>query len=177
MISDIEIQRIIKHYRRKFGRDRHIEDCANQSNFPAAVYQAATARDDCGVKHRHQHRIPNTTLENFALILINNQCSISTLSFDDLHESIRRIVQVNNIKRIGKLAIYDTAMRIGGYLTLKPDKIYLHQGTKTGLANLLKKTIHTSTYDLSKLPKIFRNEDVTCAEAEDILCIYKDRFK
>jgi hypothetical protein len=37
-----------------------------------------------------------------------------------------------NIKGFGELAVYDCSLRVGSYLNLLPDKIYLHAGTRKG---------------------------------------------
>ena len=33
---------------------------------------------------------------------------------------------------IGSLTVYDTATRIGAFLKLEPDRVYLHAGTRDG---------------------------------------------
>jgi hypothetical protein len=49
-------------------------------------------------------------------------------SFDELFQMVDNAI--GGIHGIGPLTVYDTACRIGEYLNLKPEKIYLHAGTR-----------------------------------------------
>jgi hypothetical protein len=92
-------------------------------------------------------------------------------SFSELIASI----QHSKIKGIGDLTIYDTAQRIGNYLGIQPDKIYLHRGVRTGAEILLGK-IKTKFIIKDQLPAPFSKSDLSAADFEDILCIYKNRI-
>ena len=39
---------------------------------------------------------------------------------------------VRPIPKIGELAVYDTALRIGARFGLEPEKVYVHAGTRDG---------------------------------------------
>ena len=54
--------------------------------------------------------------------------------FDALHEKIERAI--GPIRKIGDLAIYDIAHRIGAYLEKSPRLVYLHRGTAVGARHL-----------------------------------------
>ena len=59
------------------------------------------------------------------------------------------------IKGIGELTIYDTALRIGFYLDIYPDKVYLHAGTREGAKRLIgeDKVKNKKYLEMSELPK------------------------
>lgn len=69
--------------------------------------------------------------------------------------------------------VYHTALHIGAKLGLKPDKIYLHRGTRAGARKLGVNT-RSATLSVDSLPTPLRVLDPR--EAEDFLCIYKARF-
>src|SRR5262245_48111916 len=55
-------------------------------------------------------------------------------TFHELFELVESII--GSIYRIGELAVYDTALRIGVRLGLEPKKVYLHRGTRRGATAL-----------------------------------------
>jgi hypothetical protein len=72
------------------------------------------------------------------------------------------------IRGIGALAIYDIATRIGGYLRLEPEVVYLYAGTSKGARAL--GLDGAKTLDPKALPAAFRV--LRPREIEDCLCIY-----
>jgi len=64
-------------------------------------------------------------------------------------------------------------MRIGIYLKLYPDFIYLHSGTKIGLENLLNKKIKDVYIKKENLPEPFWSCDLLSIQLEDLFCHYK----
>src|SRR6266498_1169290 len=92
-------------------------------------------------------------------------------SFDELFELIA--ATIGQIRRIGPLAVYDTALRIGARFGLQPAKVYLHAGTRMGAKGLgLDST--ADAIEMGELPAELRT--LTAREVEDALCIYKDEF-
>jgi len=73
---------------------------------------------------------------------------------------------------IGGLTVYDTARRLGAFLRLEPDRVYLHAGTREG-ARLFGLTDREWVLP-SDLPRSFRR--LTAGEIEDCLCIYRDEL-
>ncbi len=57
------------------------------------------------------------------------------------------------------------------YLGIEPDLVYLHRGARQGAAVL---GLNGATLDPKQLPKSFRQ--LTPAEIEDVLCIYKNEL-
>jgi hypothetical protein len=94
----------------------------------------------------------------------------SCRSFDELHAVVEEWTR--DVPKIGDLAVYDIAHRIGAYLGLEPTLVYLHCGTRVGARALglsARDTLHPDA-----LPREFRQ--LSPAEIEDCLCIYKDEI-
>jgi hypothetical protein len=84
-----------------------------------------------------------------------------------LHELVQ--IETADIHKIGALAVYDIAHRIGAFLGLQPTTVYLHCGTMAGARSLGFRG--RQTLRVAELPPQFRR--LTAAEIEDCLCIYK----
>ena len=93
-------------------------------------------------------------------------------SFHELFEMVNNAIGA--IHRIGPLAIYDTACRIGAYLKLRPDKVYLHAGVRVG-ARAIGLGQGRDVLEVDELPVPFRR--LAAGEIEDCLCIYKNELK
>ena len=70
--------------------------------------------------------------------------------------------------------IYDTAHRIGAFLGLEPEHVYVHAGTTVGAKALGLKSID-GWVAMDDLPEVFRK--LKPYEVEDFLCIYKKKLK
>jgi hypothetical protein len=88
-------------------------------------------------------------------------------TFEELHSILSEVG--NGLHGIGPLTIYDTATRIGAFLELEPDRVYLHAGTRDGARAL--GLVQRDSLSPSNLPKPFRR--LSPSEIEDCLCIYK----
>ena len=87
-------------------------------------------------------------------------------SFDDLHRTVHD--RIGGIHRIGELAVYDISCRIGAFVGLSPNRVYLHAGTRKGAQAL---GLRGATVHKNDLPPEFGR--LSPAEIEDCLCIYK----
>lgn len=139
---------------------------ADQPSLKAAIHMAGTATGEHG-KLVHQWRRPRALLRAFANRLTGRIDAIrNARSFDALYD----IVESAALKGIAALTIYDTALRIGAFLNVEPEDVYLHAGTKVGARAL---GFHRrETLSERELPNAFRR--LTPSEIEDCLCIYKD---
>ena len=154
--------------------DRHIDYCIQQKTLAEAIEVAAKAIDDQNKIHNHQRHVGREKLNAFADQLKQKEEYIrQAKNFDELLS----VVEAVKCERIGHLTHYDTATRIGAYLNIFPDKIYLHTGTRVGAAHLLGNINGRKFITLDELPKDFLKQDLTASEFEDILCIFKDNFK
>lgn len=133
----------------------------------------ATAQNCEKRKEPHQYRIQDENLAKFCNNLLQKKYTFkSVVCFSDLH----RIISECKVDGIGKLCIYDTANRIGAFLGIGPEKVYLHAGTKDGAEKLLGRRLKCDCISKADLPNTFQREDLSCAEIEDILCRYKKYF-
>lgn len=172
-INQKRIESIINAYKklRTQHPDIWLTDCASSENLYVAIQRSATARNAVGKKHSHQHRIPNTALEEFAAVIQERSHELqATVSFGE----ILALVGDCRVKGISELTIYDASQRLGCFLNLFPEEIYLHSGTRKGAEILLGK-LRNKSITIGQLPEPFWN-DLSPAEIEDILCIYKDRL-
>lgn len=174
MIQDQKIKNIIKNYKnyRDSYYDTWIEFCKSQTNLKDATRVAALCLNHENKRHPHQCRIPQNSLDELHIYLRARKKKIQeSKNFDELFG----LVDSANIFMIGDLTKYDVAHRIGEYLGVYPDKVFIHSGTKIGAERLIGE-IKTRTISVNQLPKIFLDNKLSCAEIEDILCIYKDHF-
>ena len=75
--------------------------------------------------------------------------------------------RIGGIHGIGELAVYDIACRIGAFLGLSPERVYLHAGTREGARALGLRGASVRKMDL---PRAFGR--LSPGEIEDCLCIY-----
>ena len=174
-MTKAKLQDIILHY--KQHRAAHPESwilhCSQQDSLEEAIYYAAIARNHEGKKNKHQWRLKNIDLEKFAVQLIDKADDIKNCtSFEELLKKI----ELYKTHGIGTLAVYDTAERIGAYLELYPEKVYLHAGVKVGAEKILGKKLSEKFLRKEDLPEVFQQTDLHCGAIEDILCMYKESF-
>ncbi|GAA4435836.1 hypothetical protein [Bremerella cremea] len=159
----------VKRYRDRF--EANLRFYAELPSLEEAVKQAALGKRPDGKRNSHQRRIPQESLQASARRL--RRCNLAAgESFHQLWEQVND--KIRGIDRIGELTIYDTAHRIGAFLKLHPELVYLHAGARIGAATLgiPKPTAWAAPTDL---PKPFHK--LTPAQMEDCLCIYKERLK
>ncbi|WP_046757106.1 hypothetical protein [Kordia jejudonensis] len=174
-MTDKRFEEIIHHYKTDIALnpDTWISHCAAQNSIEEAIFVAATARNHEGKKNPHQYRLKPILLEKFAVHLTDHASDLEqATSFEELLEKVTRY----KTSGIGTLALYDTAERIGAYLDIFPNKIYLHAGVKVGAEKILGKLPNRKFIYKEELPEAFQQTDLHCNAIEDILCRYKDRF-
>ena len=124
-------QNIINHYTRwrNENPDSWIGYTIEQTDILSAIIVAAKSENEEGKRNSHQRRLKRKAINDFSEILIQKVAEISNAkNFDNLLQ----IVESCKVKGIGELACYDTANRIGCKIGLRPEKVYLHAGTKRG---------------------------------------------
>jgi hypothetical protein len=138
----------------------------NQKNITSAIHTAAFALNHETKRHPHQYRLKKIDMQLFVDKLISSQSNIQTSqTFDELYNRVASC----KVHGIGKLAIYDTAHRLGVYLNLEPEYIYIHAGTKIGLEELMGKKVNSNKIEKESLPEL-NTSDLSPAELEDLLC-------
>ena len=128
------------------------------------------AQGPSGKRLNHQRRIPRSALEQATSRLLEAEQSLgSCKSFGELHELVQRTI--GTIPKIGELTVYDTALRLGAFLGLEPEVVFLHAGTRIGASHLgIDGKRRTVTVD--ELPEPLTS--LRPREIEDCLCIFKD---
>lgn len=173
MIDDRILKRLIDQYLHRFVQHRQAERgrFASMPSLTMAIRDAALARRADGKCEAHQRRVGLARLDPFEKLLQKSQAAIAKCKcFDDLHAIVARC----QTERVGALATYDTAVRIGAYLGLAPDKVYLHTGTRSG-AKALGLDVSQDWLDPDDLPAPLQR--LSPDEIEDFLCIFKGSFR
>ncbi|HEX3484181.1 MAG TPA: hypothetical protein VHT51_03915 [Micropepsaceae bacterium] len=131
------------------------------------IREASLCLTKNGKRHSHQRRIPRQVLINAERALQKRRTDLRKApSFFELHKHVK--VTIGGIHGIGPLTIYDIAQRIGAYLKLEPEHIYLHAGTREGARAL---GLLGEMIEVGELPKELRY--LSPKELEDFLCIFK----
>jgi len=182
----MKLQRLVEIYERKKKPrlDALLAYYRAKESLRAAVEDAALARyhdgQQEGRKHPHQHRLSNAILRNAADALLQHLEAIERCkSFDDLIRLVENTA--GRLNGFGTVAIYDTALRIGGFRQVYPVQVYLHAGTRNG-CKALRESLRLTTLDCSGQtvhPSSFPEalQRLQAHEIEDFLCIYKGRFE
>ena len=163
------LQNILDDYYSRPG-DSHIIHCKNQTTLSSAIYVAASALNELEEIHGHQKRVGYKASKQFALHLLTAEHLIKNARD---FEELLKIVSSNRTHRIGALAIYDAAERIGIFLGILPTKIYLHCGSKEGAAKLLAPLKGKKSLNMTDLPIVWQQAGLMPQQIENIFCIYK----
>lgn len=146
---------------------------AREPTLEATISRAAICELSNGKRHPHQYRIPKDSLTKAKRRLLRQKEKIrNCASFEELYDLVNS--RIKNIWMIGELAVYDIASRIGAYLHLEPEQVYLHRGTRDG-ARALGFHGPLAKLTINDLPREFGR--LKPGEIEDCLCIYKERLK
>lgn len=149
---------------------RELERFKQLPSLDLALHYAGLAIDEQQKRFSHQRRIPGAVLVRMTASLkaVKRQIS-SCSSFDDLWTVVGELRDKH--RGIGELYHYDTALRIGAYLGLAPDAVYVHAGVRKG-ARALGFPAGMCKIKVSALPSPLRK--LSPSAIEDFLCIYKD---
>jgi hypothetical protein len=165
---------ILRHYKKYQCAisNKELDDFRKMATVQSAIERAAQAIDSSGKRYSHQRRIKKKAILRAAKLL----CAASLVlecceDFAKLHDAVESTV--SGVFGIGPLYIYDTALRIGAKLGLAPEHIYLHAGARVGAARL-GIDVRSKFITKNQVPRLLR--ELSAAEIEDVLCIYKDCF-
>lgn len=133
----------------------------------------ASASPEVLVKETHQARISKGALRRAGEALVRRSRRLSSaVSFDELLAYVEEILLFpgNKSDGIGKLAAYDTSLRIGYFLGLLPKFIYLHAGVRVGVQRLNIDIRGREKIARTELPKAF--QQLSPSECENCICIF-----
>jgi len=171
LIDSGGLEDVVASYIRDFRprADRELDFFRNCTNPRRAVKYAGLSMLPSGKRHPHQYRIPLSILREVERDLQAVSASLrSCATFDELFRLVQS--EIGGICGVGELTIYDVTTRLGAYLGLEPERVYLHAGTKEG-ARYLGINTRRESFEPSELPCAFRK--LRPREIEDCLCIYK----
>ena len=171
-----KLERIIDNFKKKTRKpiDYHVQFCLDQENLKDAIEVAAKAVDDYGKIHFHQRRVGKADLLAFSEKLEGLEDDFSKAkTFDEIYD----IVKNTNAVGINEVTVFDAAFRIGNYLNILPDKIYLTSGTRIGAGYFIE-NLETKIFILpEELPTPFQRKDLTINDIEEMLYECKDDFR
>ncbi|MBR5654634.1 MAG: hypothetical protein IKX22_11215 [Prevotella sp.] len=129
------------------------------------------------IKGGHQRRMPHTTVKDATANLKACAClSHSFANFEDLYDCVNKCI--GGIPKVGPLAVYDIALRIGYLLNphvLPKDYVYVSNGALKGFKRLYPGVpVVDGRVPIIVFKKLFGSLD--SMYIEDILCIYKGYF-
>jgi len=164
---------LVRDFRARLGPEGPLEDgyldwMRHSPGLDAAIDRAVRSRKPSGKMHNHQSRVPLKTLLTFGRRL--KASWVPRESFHDLLTYCQRVAQPG----IGPVTQYDVAQRLGAYLGLEPEYVYLHAGVKQGAQALGIMTKGKEYLTKSELPLAMRA--LTADECEDFLCVYRALF-
>lgn len=170
-MSLVELVAVFNQDHRPIGREE-IKLFAGQPSFTEAVDLAAMATDG-KKRYRHQCPCPKVALNEARKRLNQSIEELTSIgAFDRLHEAIKEIL--SGVWGLGELYYYDTALRIGAWHGVFPEKVYMHRGTRVG-ARALNLPIFQGAVPMNSLPQ--QLQSLQAYEVEDFLCIYKEELK
>jgi hypothetical protein len=151
--------------------DEH-EYYRKKASLKVAIEAAAMAeRAPDGKRHSHQYRIAKVDLETWRDTLTANQNHLGHVKdFNSLHGLLLKL----KTPGVGALAIYDTALRIGYFLGMFPQQVFLHAGTAVGASQFIE-IRQRNSIKVNELPPAFKK--LKPHQIEDCLCICKNQFK
>ena len=167
------LEGIVAAYLRDHAEEeaRYLRFYQIQKSLPDAITKAALAELPNGGRFSHQWRIPGPVLAQARDALLSLDYN-TVRTFAELYEKVA--VALRPIRGVGLLTIYDTANRIGAYLKLSPEQVYLHAGVRTG-AKALGLGDWQSKLPMSVFPSAFQR--LRPEQVEDCLCIYKSQLQ
>jgi hypothetical protein len=164
---------IIRDYHSQHHTDKQKElnQFRKQTLLEAVVVSATRAKDEDGKHYSHQNKIRREAYPVAKRLLLERLDELQDCkSFHELWLLIKETFEP--VSGLGELYIYDISLRIGAFLKLLPDRVYLHRGTRTGAKAFGIVSRNREWIEAEELPRPLR--ELPSHEVEDILCIYKD---
>lgn len=186
----ISLEAVVDDWIMRFGakgperhrRDTVTEYCATANTLEQAITRACASRAANGKMHNHQSRVKEADRSEFAKQIIlafkkepkewdtRRKAFVPMQTFDALHD----LCDLVKPPGIGPVTTYDVATRIGAYMKLEVQSLYLHAGVKEGWCLLygVKKPTYELRIPRAELPKELRR--IPTDEVEDMLCAYRE---
>lgn len=138
----------------------------------AAIKRAAAAQGQNGNRLSHQYRLSQGAIGAASKALVNARGELwAATDFDELFDVVED--KVLRIPGIGPLYVYDTALRIGAFREILPERVYLHAGARVGARRLLR-VRNVGPVEIDDFPRPYR--ELPAYEIENLLCSYRRNF-
>lgn len=176
--------------------DQVIKFCGEANSFDSAVERAVRARDAAGKHHNHQSKVDLQARIKLGAIIVRGKKDMLQrvhaakedglewmTPFDAMHDWIDSVKPYG----IGPVTVYDVAVRIGAFLEVEPEQVYMHAGVRQGLKSLeaalgnhaagkrLAGAHKLKRVPLYLFPKPLRS--MKADDVEDLLCTYREVFE
>ena len=141
-------------------------------DFPIALEKAALAKEVAEYDKRldHLRRVTKTALnQSLKKLKLQSDEIENSENFDKLFQIVDKMVA--KTKGLGPMYAYDVALRIGGYLEVYPEVVYLQRGVRVGAEKLLGRKCPERTLPCSTFTRL---KGLNAMGMEDFLCIFKD---
>lgn len=149
----------------------YMEWMRESRSLTVAIDRAVMSVKPNGKMHNHQSRVPRSTKLEYAMRLKDVTRHLRACkSFD----ALLTWCADEAIPGIGPVTQYDVAQRIGEYLGLLPEYVYLHAGVRLGATALGLNVKGKELLLPRELPSALRR--LTANETEDFLCTYRSMF-
>jgi hypothetical protein len=172
---------VIADYKSRYLPDEESKFFEELSNFEEALLYAGLVHNKTGRRLPHMNRIRYDALARALTILNENKDHLRTAkTFHELLHGIYTMLnEPHHIQNLGPMYYYDTAYRIGAYMKLFPEHIYLHGDTTKGAVAVGIDVADRPYIDISELPFDLRSLDqkLEPRHYEDILCIYEPELR
>lgn len=143
-------------------------------SLPIAISEAALCGNGRGKRHSHQRRLKAAVLaEGRRRLLATERPLADAPDFETLHALVADALRP--INGIGDLTIYDVATRIGAFLKLAPEAVYLHAGAAEGAKALGIRSAGGKPVPLNRFPEALRR--LGAYHLENLLCTFKRELK
>jgi hypothetical protein len=172
IIAD-QLQIQVNEYLDKWGDSYDCEDKwwgDKKLTWEAALERAWNSRLCNGKMHGHQRRVAHKLSEGLRESLKPDIYHDNFNSFHDLYSWIELVA--SHVNGIGSTTTYDIARRLGVWIGLMPEVVYLHAGTAEGARKL---GVIGKVAPLTAFPKEI--QELGATHAENFLCIYKDAIR
>ena len=175
------LEALVRDFKWRFPRERRDTVwtvCLRSGTLPTAIRAATDSIKADGKMHNHQVKVRKSARDELAAILIARRREVKRT--ENFHE-LWTLVQDSRPWGIGPLTVYDVATRIGAYLGLHPQNLYLHTGARAGLRALCEAAgldaglLAEEWLPPNVLPRPIRTM-LTMDETEDFLCTYRTMF-
>lgn len=161
------VEDYLRHYEDKYKSEERW--WAESLTWEKALERAWNSCRENGKMHSHQCHVAHKLPEGLRIALDAN---VRLDRFTDFHQLYIWVESITtDVKGLGDTTTYDVAQRLGVWMKMQPELVYLHAGAAKGAKKL---GIKGESVPLSIFPNEIQRLGAT--HAERFLCKYKDQI-